>query len=56
MLQNLLVDVTPHLPTVAMGIFIFLFVAVLVRVSKKARAPEYRRMASLPLEDDARRA
>jgi hypothetical protein len=45
-----------ELPIVAMGIFIFLFAAVLLRVSKKARAAEYKRMAALPLEDDARRA
>jgi cbb3-type cytochrome oxidase subunit 3 len=40
------------LPLVAMGIFLAMFVAVLVRTSQKARAPEYRRMADLPLQDD----
>lgn len=42
------------LPILAMGLFLSIFVAVLVRVSRKARAPEYRRMAQLPLADDHR--
>ena len=41
------------LPLIAMGIFVAFFLAVLVRVSQRARAAEYRRMASLPLADDA---
>jgi cbb3-type cytochrome oxidase subunit 3 len=40
------------LPIVAMAIFVLFFAGVLVRVSRKARAAEYRRMASLPLADD----
>ena len=42
------------LPILAMGIFLAMFVAVLVRTSQKARAPEYRRMADLPLQDDVK--
>jgi hypothetical protein len=41
------------LPVLAMCIFLCFFVAVLVRVSLRARRPEYRRMATLPLADDA---
>jgi hypothetical protein len=41
------------LPLLAMGIFVAFFLAVLLRVSQRSRAPEYRRMASLPLSDDA---
>jgi cbb3-type cytochrome oxidase subunit 3 len=44
------------LPLVAMGIFLAMFVAVLVRTSQRARAPEYRRMADLPLQDDIQRS
>lgn len=44
------------LPLVAMGIFVAMFVAVLVRTSQKARAPEYQRMADLPLQDDIKRS
>jgi len=44
------------LPLVAMGIFLAMFAAVLVRTSQKARAPEYRRMADLPLQDDIQRS
>jgi cbb3-type cytochrome oxidase subunit 3 len=43
------------LPVAAMLLFLSLFVAVLWRVSRKARAPEYARMAQLPLEKPARR-
>ena len=39
------------LPLVATGLFVLMFLGVLWRVSRKARAPEYRRMAALPLED-----
>lgn len=42
------------LPIVAMGIFGVMFLAVLLRVCQRARAAEYRRMASLPLADDQR--
>jgi len=42
------------LPIVAMCIFMFL--AVLLRVMQRARAPEYRRMAALPLDDDTNRS
>jgi cbb3-type cytochrome oxidase subunit 3 len=40
------------LPLLAMAIFVAFFIAVLVRTSQRARAPEYRRMADLPLQDD----
>ena len=40
------------LPLIATGMFVLIFVGVLVRVSRRARAAEYRRMASLPLADD----
>jgi cbb3-type cytochrome oxidase subunit 3 len=40
------------LPVVATVLFVLFFVGVLVRVSRKARQPEYRRMAHLPLSDD----
>ncbi|MFY9342421.1 MAG: hypothetical protein WAT39_08020 [Planctomycetota bacterium] len=43
------------LPVLAMGIFLAFFAAVLVRACQRARAPEYRRMATLPLQDDATR-
>lgn len=42
------------LPLIAMGIFVTIFVAVLVRTSQRARAAEYRRMAHLPLQDDSK--
>lgn len=42
------------LPIIAMGIFLAIFLIVLVRVCQRARVPEYRRMASLPLEDDGK--
>ena len=41
-----------NLPLVAMGIFIAFFFAVLVRIGQRMRAPEYQRMANLPLDDD----
>lgn len=41
------------LPVIAMGIFLAMFVVVLVRASQKARVPEYDRMATLPLQDDS---
>jgi len=41
-----------NLPLIALGIFVAIFVTVLIRVCQRARAPEYRRMASLPLDDD----
>ena len=41
------------LPLIATGLFVAMFFAVLLRVSQRRRAPEYRRMASLPLSDDA---
>ena len=41
------------LPLLAMGIFLAMFVAVLVRVSQRSRRPQYEHMASLPLEDDS---
>jgi len=42
------------LPLIAMGIFIVIFFTVVVRASQRSRAPEYRRMADLPLQDDSR--
>lgn len=41
-----------ELPLIAMGIFVAIFVTVLVRTSQRSRAAEYQRMASLPLQDD----
>ncbi len=41
------------LPVVAMVMFLAMFLAVLVRVSQRARRPEYQRMSNLPLQDDA---
>jgi hypothetical protein len=40
------------LPVIAMGIFVAMFAAVIVRVVQRSRAAEYRRMAALPLQDD----
>lgn len=40
------------LPVVATAMFVLIFVGAVVRVCGKARAAEYRRMASLPLADD----
>lgn len=40
------------LPVIGMGIFVAIFVTVLLRTSQRARAAEYRRMATLPLQDD----
>ncbi len=54
MVRQLLANTTWFdLPLIAMAIFIAFFLAVLVRTSQRSRAPEYRRMASLPLQDDA---
>ena len=44
------------LPVIALAIFVMFFAAVLLRVLQRARAPEYRRMADLPLQDDAGRS
>jgi hypothetical protein len=44
------------LPLIAMGIFVAIFAAVLVRACQRSRATEYRRLAALPLQDDARQA
>ncbi|MBL8753241.1 MAG: hypothetical protein JNK15_08065 [Planctomycetes bacterium] len=40
------------LPVIAMGIFIGIFLTVVVRACQKSRAGVYRQMASLPLQDD----
>lgn len=40
------------LPIIAMLMFLGIFVAVIVRISKKARAATYEQMAQLPLQDD----
>jgi hypothetical protein len=42
------------LPLIAMGIFLAIFVTVLLRASQRSRTPEYRRLADLPLADDSR--
>ena len=39
------------LPIISMALFIAIFLTVLVRVFQRSRQPEYRRMASLPLDD-----
>ena len=53
MLRQFLTDLSLFdLPIVAMGIFLAMFLAVLLRVCQRTRAPEYRRMAALPLDDD----
>lgn len=44
------------LPIVAMCLFLAMFVTVLLRVAQRRRQPEYRRMATLPLDDDIRRS
>jgi hypothetical protein len=44
------------LPLIAMGIFVAIFLTVLVRACQRSRATEYRRLAALPLQDDARAA
>lgn len=52
MLRQFLADTSLYvLPVLAMCIFLAIFVAVLVRISQRARAPEYRRMANLPLDE-----
>lgn len=40
------------LPLLAMGIFVAMFLAVLLRVSQRSRRSDYAHMASLPLLDD----
>ena len=42
-----------HLPLIATGIFVAMFLVVLLRVAQRARRAEYDRMASLPLDDYA---
>ncbi|MBL8724128.1 MAG: hypothetical protein JNK49_08775 [Planctomycetes bacterium] len=55
MLRQLFTDVSLFsLPVLATCLFVAMFFAVLVRVSQRARAPEYTRMANLPLDDDTR--
>lgn len=55
MLRQFLGDIDLFvLPLIAMALFVAIFVTVLVRVCQRSRAPEYRRMASLPLEQDPR--
>jgi len=44
------------LPLIAMGIFVAMFVVVVLRVGQRSRRAEYDRMASLPLDDAADRA
>lgn len=53
MLRQFLSSTTLYsLPLIAMGIFLVIFVTVLVRTHQKARSAEYREMANLPLQDD----
>jgi hypothetical protein len=40
------------LPVIATCMFVAMFGCVLVRVCQRSRAPQYRRMADLPLADD----
>lgn len=40
------------LPVIAMGIFIAIFVTVVLRACQRGRAAVYRDMAALPLQDD----
>jgi cbb3-type cytochrome oxidase subunit 3 len=44
------------LPVVAMCLFLAMFLAVLLRVSQRSRAAQYRHMADLPLQDDTDRS
>lgn len=54
MLRQFLGDIALlDLPLIALGIFLAIFATVLIRVCQRARAPEYRRMAALPLDDDS---
>ena len=54
MLRQFLGQLELHrLPIVAMGIFLLLFVGVLVRVLRRGRATTWRRLAQLPLDDPA---
>lgn len=39
------------LPVISMALFIAIFLTVVVRVLQRSRQTEYRRMASLPLDD-----
>lgn len=53
MLRQFLSSTTLYdLPLIAMGIFVAIFVTVLVRTHQKAPSAEYREMANLPLQDD----
>ena len=53
MLRDFLSNITLlELPLVAMSFFLLLFLAVVWRVTRKARGPAYRRMAQMPLQDD----
>jgi hypothetical protein len=44
------------LPLIATGIFVVIFLTVLVRACQRSRATEYHRLAALPLQDDAHAA
>jgi len=41
------------LPVIATWLFVAMFLTVLVRVCQRSRQSEYKRMASLPLDDGA---
>jgi hypothetical protein len=52
MLRQFLSQLELHrLPLVSMGIFLVIFLVVLVRVLRRARGATYRQIASLPLDD-----
>ncbi|MBX3463548.1 MAG: hypothetical protein KF830_10280 [Planctomycetes bacterium] len=54
MLRQFLANTSLYdLPLIAMGIFVAIFGVVVIRICQRSRAPEYRRMASLPLENDS---
>jgi hypothetical protein len=41
------------LPLIATGLFVAMFVVVLLRACQRSRGAEYRRLSALPLQDDA---
>ena len=52
MLRQFLSQIELHrLPLVSMGILLFIFLVVLVRVLRRTRGAAYRQIESLPLDD-----
>lgn len=52
MLRQFLSQLELHrLPLVSMGIFLVIFLVVLVRVLRRARGAAYRQIENLPLDD-----